>query len=354
MTRVLVSARVLDKQVGGNTRYARTIYSGLARHGVEHALGRPPLATGRARSAVYAGWEGVVWPLAPGRGVDVLHFPADTGAVVPGRVPIVSTVHGLATLHMEGVRSPRADRLWRARVSRLVEVSDEIITISNSSARDIDTIVPGAMSKITVIPHGIDHRTFTPIAGASDEAERARLDLDGPYFLYLGNIDPRKNVIELCRAAEQVFDRTGIPLLVSGAPAWESESIMQVVESTRGVRYLGRVSDEALVPLLRGALAFVFPSKYEGFGFPVAEAMACGTPVICSDRGSLGEVAGDAALLVQGLDADSIALEMLRLAEDEQLRAELRERGLVNVQRFVWETSIAEHARVLTRAAAAR
>lgn len=354
MTRVLVSARVIDKQVGGNTRYARTIYSGLARHGVEHRLGRPPLAVGRARSAVFAGWEGLVWPLAPGKGIDVVHYPADTGAVLRSRVPVVSTVHGLATLHMEGVRSPRADRLWRARVSRLVEVSDSIITISNSSARDIDTIVPGAMAKITVIPHGIDHGTFTPVPGPGDGAERARFEIDGPYFLYLGNLDPRKNVVELCRAAEEVFSRTGIPLLISGAPAWESASIMRVVESTRGVRYLGRVSDDALVPLIRGALAFVFPSKYEGFGFPVAEAMACGTPVICSDRGSLGEVAGDAALILPGLDAESIAHEMLRVVDDEQLRCDLRARGLENVERFVWEKSIAEHARVLKTTAAGR
>ena len=354
MTRVLVSARVLDKQVGGNTRYARTIYAGLSRFGVEHVLARPPLARGRARSAVYAGWEGVAWPLSPGKGIDVLHYPADTGAMIPARVPIVSTVHGLATLHMEGVRSRRSDQLWRARVSRLVEVSDSVITISNSSARDIDTIAPGSLSKITVIPHGIDHSTFTPVVGADDEAERARFDITGPYFLYLGNIDPRKNVVELCRAAEKVFAATGIPLLVSGAPAWESASIMQVVESTPGVRYLGRVSDSALVPLIRGALAFVFPSKYEGFGFPVAEAMACGTPVVCSDRGSLGEVAGDAALIVPGLDAVSIAGEMLRVAESESLREDLRARGLRNVQRFQWDRSIHEHARVLTEAASHR
>ncbi|MBO0982883.1 glycosyltransferase family 1 protein [Rathayibacter sp. SD072] len=351
MTTVLVSARVLDKQVGGNTRYARTVYGGLAEQGVSHVLARPPLEGGKARSAAYGLFEGLAMPLLKPSGIDVLHFPADTGPLVPGRLPIVGTIHGLATLHVADVRKKNSDRVWRARVGRLAAVATTIITVSESSARDIAVVAPEAAAKTVVIPHGIDHNTFNTRAGERDSVERAQLGVEGPYFLYMGNLDPRKNVIELCRAASKVFDETGVPLVVSGAPAWDSEAILRTVKGTRGVTYLGRVSDEALVPLLRGALAFCFPSTYEGFGFPVVEAMACGVPVICSDRGSLAEVAGDAALVLSAINADAIAAEMRRVVGDSGLRDDLRRRGIANAQRFQWSGSIAAHARVFEEAA---
>ncbi|MDF2991513.1 MAG: glycosyl transferase group 1 [Microbacterium sp.] len=352
MTNVLVSGRVLDAQVGGNTRYARKVYSGLGAHGVEHRVARPPIAAGKARSVAYALFEGWVWPTAPGKDVDVIHYPADTGAQIRGRAPIVSTVHGLATLHVDDVRSGLSDRLWRQRVERLVQVSAQVITVSHSSADDIVRLVPDSAKKIVPILHGIDHMKFNAVAGAEDAATRASVGADEPYFLYLGNLDPRKNVVELCRAAERVYRETGIPLLISGAPAWESAHILDVVKTTPGVRYLGRVPDEVLVPLIRGAFGFCFPSAYEGFGFPVIEAMACGAPVVCSDRGSLKEVAGESALIVADLSADSIAREMLRLVSDDSLRSQLRSAGLVNAQRFQWDDSIAQHARVFSEAAA--
>lgn len=351
MTRVLVSGRVLDRQVGGNTRYARTIYSGLPDHGVDHEIGRAPGAGSRLRSAAYAVWEGLVLPNSSPRGVDVIHYPADTGALVRGRLPVVSTIHGLATLHIDNVRKPAADKLWKTRVSRLAEVSDRIITVSESSARDIASVAPGASAKIVTIPHGIDHERFQPAPQSGDRSEREALGIEGEYFLYLGNLDPRKNIVELCRAAESVFRSTGVPLYVAGAPAWESDEILQAVRETSGVIYLGRVSEEAMLPLLRGATAFCFPSRYEGFGFPVVEAMACGTPVVCSDRGSLAEVAADAALVLEGLDSASIARSMLRVLSESGLAEDLRERGLKNAQRFQWDRSIAQHAAIFQEVA---
>ncbi|PPG52780.1 glycosyl transferase family 1 [Rathayibacter sp. AY1E9] len=351
MTTVLVSARILDRQVGGNTRYARTVYSGLAGHGVQHVLSRPPIEGGRARSAVYGAYEGLVLPRLRPSGIDVLHFPADTGPLVPSRLPIVGTIHGLATLHVDDVRSRSSDRLWRLRVARLAALSTTIITVSDSSARDIATVAPDAAGKIVTIPHGIDHDTFNTRSTDQDSVALDELGIDGPYFLYAGNLDPRKNIIELCRAASKVFDETGVPLLVSGAPAWESDAILEAVRGTRGVRYLGRVPDEALVPLLRGALAFCFPSTYEGFGFPVVEAMACGVPVICSDRGSLAEVAGGAALTLTDIGATAIADHMREIVADPSLRNDLRSRGLINARRFHWSDSIAAHARVFEEAA---
>ncbi|MCJ1694920.1 glycosyltransferase family 4 protein [Rathayibacter caricis] len=351
MTKVLVSGRVLDAQTGGNTRYARTVYEGLAGFGVEHRVARVSGARGAARSAAYAALEGVVWPLAPGRDIDVIHFPADTGAQLPSSRPIVSTVHGLATMHIDGVRKPSANRLWLQRVTRLIELSKTVITVSESSARDIAALVPAAASKIVPILHGIDHSVFNTAGAERDSEMLTAQGIEGEYFLYLGNLDPRKNIVELSRAASAVFDRTGIPLLISGAPAWESDDIIAAVKATRGVHYLGRVTDEVMIPLMREALAFCFPSRYEGFGLPVIEAMACGTPVICSDRGSLGEVAGGAALIVPELDAASIEARMMELVNDSGLRTELRALGLANARRFQWNESIAKHAEVFTGAA---
>ena len=101
-----------------------------------------------------------------------------------------------------------------------------------------------------------------------------------------------------------------------------------------------------MVPLIRGAMAFCFPSSYEGFGFPVIEAMACGTPVICSDRGSLKEVAGDAGLILDSLNSKAIAHAMIRVSRDDDLRSGMRSRGIENARRFQWEESIAAHADV--------
>lgn len=346
--RVLVSARVHDRQVGGNTRYVREVYKRLPVEGIEFTLARPkPGLRGTLRTLQYAAAESLIWPLVARGGVhSLIHYPADTGAVARARIPIVSTVHGLATLHMHGVRSATADTIWRSRVRALLSVSDAIVTVSKSSAEDIVAFFPAAADRIRIIPHGIDHARFNPLPCANEvwHGIEGRLNLPEKYFLYVGNLDPRKNVIELAKAASAVFGCTGIPLVVAGAPAWDSAAIQQAVETTRGVMYIGRVADEDLVPLMQHALAFVFPSLYEGFGFPVLEAMATGTPVICSNKGSLREVASDAALIVEDLSADGIAAAMLAIVDDTRLRTELGRKGIANASDYQWSRSAHLHA----------
>lgn len=344
--RVLVSARVFDRQVGGNTRYVRNVYERIADYGVKYRWARPSavLDKPKIRSAVYGGLESVLWPLVPPGKPTLVHYPADTGASIPSRTPVVSTIHGLATLHMTGVRSGPSDALWRSRVRRLARVSDQIITVSQSSADDIAFFEPRVADRLTVIHHGIDHDRFNRDA-AGDYAEiRNRLSIPEEYFLYAGNLDPRKNVVELTKAAQRVFEETGTPLVVSGAPAWESAESMHAIESTPGVIYVGRTSDSDLVALLQNTLAFCFPSLYEGFGFPVLEAMACGSPVICSDRGSLGEVARGASHMISKVDSSSIADAMLEVHEDTAARARLVQDGLEHVKKFQWSESAAKHA----------
>jgi glycosyltransferase involved in cell wall biosynthesis len=303
------------------------------------------------RSVSYAVYESAFWPLSGRRDVDVIHFPADTGAVIRGRKPIVSTIHGLATLHVDGVRSSRADLIWKTRVSRLAAASDYIITVSESSAHDIASFAPRSAGKIRVIPHGIDHSRFHANRDPKSDADLAGLSLPDRYFLYVGNLDPRKNVLALIEAARRVFESTGVPLVIAGAPAWDSGAILDAAKNTVGVQYVGRVSEEQLLPLMQNAFAFCFPSTYEGFGFPVLEAMASGTPVLCSDRGSLSEVAGDAALVLKDIGPDAIETGMRELAADESLRSDLSARGLANAARYSWEKSVAAHAEVFKGAA---
>jgi len=348
MTRVLISGRVFDKQVGGNTRYVRNVYGGIDKFGIEFDIARVPrsLDGGKFRSAAFAVAESVVWPRLGWRSVDVVHFPADTGSAVRSRRPVVGTIHGLATLHMENVRSTWADALWKARVRRLARTSDRIITVSHASADDIAFFEPSAAGRIEVIHHGIDHDKFHARVDESGAAQITGLGVPERFMLYAGNLDPRKNVIALTQAAQVVFRETGVPLVVSGARAWDSDDILRSVRETDGVIYVGRVSDEVLVSLMQRATAFCFPSHYEGFGFPVLEAMACGAPVICSDRGSLSEVVGDSALVITKRDAGAITQAMMRLVDDSEERQRLRTAGLANAARFRWDESSRRHAEV--------
>lgn len=353
---ILTSARVHDKQVGGNTRYVREVYARLTALGGETRFLRIPgvLDRNRLRSPAYAICESAVWPstLRPRSG-RVIHFPADTGGLLRSRVPVVGTIHGLATLHVPNVRSRGADRLWRFRVKGLARVADKIITVSDSSAEDIILFAPETNGRVEVIPHGIDHDLFnTRSLGSFSEENRQRLGVPAEYFLYAGNIEPRKNIPALVDAAERVFRSTGVPLVVSGAAAWDSDSIMAKIGASRSVIYVGRTDDDQLVSLMQNAVAFCFPSQYEGFGFPVLEAMACGTPVICSTRGSLKTVAANSALALDDISAASIEEAMMGVLHDADLRSRLISDGLKHVSAFTWESSATRHMEIFREVAA--
>lgn len=349
--RIAVSGRVVDKNVGGNTRYVRNLYARMERLGVtSHLLRAPKWAEhGRTRSATYAALESAVWPRLGARDCDLLHYPADTGAVVPGKLPVVSTIHGIASLHIAGSRNPVSSALWLARVRAMAARSDRIITVSESSARDIAKLFPRSRERIRVIYHGIDHDIFNTIRVSRPYLEGIRLPEE--YFLYVGNLDPRKNLIALATAADAVFESTGIPLVVGGAPAWEAEQILSRLRSSRGVVYVGRVPEAQLVPLMQNATAFCFPSLYEGFGFPVLEAMACGTPVICSNRGSLDEIATGHALVLKEPSSQEIAGAMMKVARDDSMRTDLRNLGLRRAATFTWERSAMLHLEVFKEVA---
>jgi len=261
--------------------------------------------------------------LALGRAIDradldLFHAPH---YVVPAtRVPVVVTIHDLIHLHVRH-RNPLALVYARTMLRRAVRKSRRVLTVSEAVQRDLIAELGCLPEQIVVAPNGIDAR-FTP------DGPRPRRP---PYFLYAGNDKPHKNVDTLLEAFAAVRrERSGTGLVLAGA-AFERFA------NRDGVERAGFVPDEELASLYRGALALVLPSDEEGFGLPAAEAMASGTAVITSRNPALVEVTGDAALHADGRDAAALAAAMLRIANDDALRAALGSLGIERARRFTWK-----------------
>jgi glycosyltransferase involved in cell wall biosynthesis len=284
---------------------------------------------------------------------DVLFVPAHVLPLVHPRSSVV-TVHDLGYLHYPRAH-PLLDRLYLDFSTRYnARAASRVIAVSQATKDDLVQhcgIEPG---KITVVYSGWDE-TKQPVEDkATIEKVKAGYGIRGDYVLYVGTLQPRKNLGRLLEAYATVrkqAKRGEAPCLVfAGRKGWLYEHITQQVERLgleTEVIFPGYVPQDDLPALLSGARLFVYPSLYEGFGLPVLEAMACGTPVLCSNVASLPEVAGDAALLVDPLDVKSIAEAMNRLLGDEGLRAQLVERGYRQVRRFSWDRCARETLAVL-------
>ncbi len=269
--------------------------------------------------------------------VDALFVPAH---VVPPVHPAatVVTIHDLGYLHEPGAHTALSRRYlhwstrWSARAAR------KIIAISEATKQDLVRFykVPG--EKVTVVYHGVDER-FRPAGG--DDVARVKRDLaiTGPFVLYVGTIQPRKNLVRLIQAFDVLAsDNPDLNLVMAGKMGWKTDEITQaaaLATHSDRIRVPGHVSDEDLPALYSAAAVFALPSLYEGFGMPVIEAMACGTPVLVSDRGSLPEVAGNAAVVIDPTDVGSI-VDGLRSLLDEATRPERIGLGRRNAAMFTW------------------
>jgi glycosyltransferase involved in cell wall biosynthesis len=273
---------------------------------------------------------------------------------------VVLTVHDLAFRRFPET-APLATRRWLQRLEGTLRRAAEVIVVSEATRRDLLELYPVDPARVTTIHHGIDTERYQPAPDADVARVRARLGLHGPYLLFLGGIEPRKNLPRLVRAfASGWAGAEGPALVIAGASVpWnpegrqEVEAVMRDIpgEASDRIHMAGYVAGRDKVALLSGADALVFPSLYEGFGFPVLEAMACGTPVLTSNVSSLPEVAGDAALFVDPSDETSIAEGIGRLIDDPALRDRLRVAGRQRVEQFTWEQCARQTAAVLHRAA---
>ncbi|MGN0665954.1 MAG: glycosyltransferase family 4 protein [Huintestinicola sp.] len=234
--------------------------------------------------------------------------------------------------------------MLRLTLSSSIRRADRIITISEFSKQQIMKHYDVPESRITVIPCAADRKRFYPMNLDSLPEETAlKYGIDAPYYLYLGNLEPRKNIVRLIEAYKLASDRQAdIPKLVlSGGKGWMYEEIFSKVNELRlenKVVFTGYVEDDDVPVLINGAKAFCFPSLYEGFGMPPLEAMSCGVPVIVSDCSSLPEVVGDCGIKVDPYSTESIADALIKILDDD-LASEQSLMGIEQADKFSWDKS---------------
>ncbi len=301
-------------------------------------------------------WEQTALPLALATlKADLIHglvnvLPLST------RRPGIVTVHDLSFVRMPE-RFPAAKRVYLTQLCRLsVHKAQRVIAVSKQTADDLCTFFDVSAQKIDVVYNGVGKR-FAPGDPAAVETFRRKRGLPERFLLTLGTLEPRKNLERLIdayaawRAHASTQDRD-IALVLAGGQGWFYEQIYRQVKTlnlTDVIHFPGYVPGEELPDWYRAALAFVYPSLFEGFGLPVLEAMACGTPVLCSRAPSLLEVAGNAALTFPAESTTDLTDAIRHIVNDNTLRSDLRQRGLVHSHDFTWARCAAETLDVYRR-----
>jgi glycosyltransferase involved in cell wall biosynthesis len=295
-------------------------------------------------------WEQFTLPgLCRGR---LLWSPGNTGPLSVSHQ--VVTIHDASTLDHPEWFSKKFALWYRFLLPRLARRARKVITVSEFSRRRIVETCGVAPDRVISIPNGIDPR-FSPASPETVKSFRAKHRLDRPYFLYLGSLEPRKNVGALLQA----WSRLGLKEseLVLGGAAGKVFRDRGFAELPPNTRLWGRVADEDLIPLLSGATGFVFPSLYEGFGFPALEAMACGCPALVSSATCLPEICGPAfdspagtgaALYFDPLDPEALAAAIRHLLDlDSASRDTLARHGRARAAQFTWDRAAAATWRTL-------
>ncbi len=277
------------------------------------------------------------------RDLDLLHGLA-FAAPVAAHCPTVITVHDLSFLRFPDAFRPfhRTYLTWATKAS--TRRARRIIAVSESTRQDVIAYCNVAPDKVVVIPNGVTE-VFTPAPETEVQAQAQRLGLPDRFILYLGTLEPRKNLVRLLDAYALLRRMRGHagdtpPLVLAGGKGWYYDEIMTRVGELGledVVIFPGYVPQEDLPWYYRAASLFVYPSMFEGFGLPVLEAMACGTPVITTTASSLPEVAGEAACLIEPTDIEGLAAAMNRRLDDPELIAAMRAAGIRQAARFSWD-----------------
>jgi glycosyltransferase involved in cell wall biosynthesis len=268
----------------------------------------------------------------------------------------VITVHDMAYHVYPECALPAMRRALSRYLPEHVERAHTVLADSEATKRDIIRILGTPAEKIAVVPLAVGP-SFRPILDVTKrEAVRHKYGLPESYILYVGTVEPRKNLPVLLNAFSRLARTPGFRhrLVVVGAAGWHANSVLKEIEHLQSqglLTYLGYVHDEDLPTVYSLADLFVFPSLYEGFGIPPLEAMACGVPVICSDSSSLPEVVGDAAILVAPRKGDDLFDAIGRVLDDRDVSEDLRIRGLSRVKQFSWSATAHTVARHLRNAA---
>jgi glycosyltransferase involved in cell wall biosynthesis len=367
--RIAIDARALLPPTTGIGTYTRGVAGALAAlPGIEVRLFSPrplPEAEDRDPRTVTADRHpfGMLWvqTTLPRRarewGADVL-LAALTIGPVRGDLPFVSVVHDL---------TPWTNPQWHRRRTlvgfvplweKTADRAARLICVSETTARELLHVYPETRERVRVVSNGVDPQ-FAPAADAAPLDETRRRHARGnPYILYLGTLEPRKNVAILVDACERLWSRrSDLPdLVLAGGAGWKTSDLFERIARSpfrERIHRPGYATRETARDLYQAAEVFVYPSLAEGFGLPILEAMACGVPVVASTTEALREVAGDAALFADPGDAAGFARAIARVLDDPAERARLRAAGLAQAAKFSWEACARATAAVLAEAAGA-
>jgi glycosyltransferase involved in cell wall biosynthesis len=294
--------------------------------------------------------------LARRLGAGVMHGTANTLPLLGTSMPAVVTLHDLA-IYRHPEFFPRGQAFsTRVLMPRSLRRAARVICPSTYTAHDARALFGVPPERLRIIPHGVEELFRQLPSPAALQAARDRYRLPGRYVLFVGTLQPRKNLETALKALAAARRQAPVALVVAGGRGWRDEaalSLIRALELEDAVRLLGYVPVSDLPALYGQAEAFLFPSRYEGFGLPVLEAMACRTPVIASSETSLPEVAGDAALLVPPGDEAGWASALEQVLHDPALRARLVAAGAARSRQFSWARSAAAHVAVYREAAGA-
>lgn len=342
----LHTGQLLQAVPGGIGRYVSHLLHALPEVGVEaapFAAGPAPtdlegyVDLGRPGGSVrYELWHRLRQPVIRVDG-DLVHAPS-LAVPPPGRRPLVVTVHDLVFLRQPEHLTPRGVAFHRRGLELARRHAAAIVVPSRFVAGDLAS-EGFAPERIHVAPHGVELGAAPSPELAADR--RARLGVRAPYLLFVGTIEPRKGVPDLLTAhAALRRSHPDLALVLAGRPGWGPPPMVD----RPGVTALGHTDDADLDALYRGAMAFVLPSRYEGFGMPVLEAMVRDCPVVTTDVASLPEVAGGAAELVSPGDVDELTSTLDALVVDEDRRRDMAEAGRRHAAAFTWQRSARAHA----------
>lgn len=267
-------------------------------------------------------------------------------------IPQLLIVHDISFAHFPKQVSWHQRLYYQWGTPRFLKKAQQILTVSEFSKQDILTKYPNpalktaskqiALSDKISVAHGAARSIFHPIHWAEKDAVKSHYAHGCEYFLFIGGIHPRKNLLNLLKAFSlfKKWQKSNMKLLVAGRLAWQYEDLIEKLKSYKyreDVVMLNYLSDQELAKVTASAYALVYPSFFEGFGLPILEAMQSGTPVICSNTSSMPEAAGEAALFANPQDPDAIAKHMLAIYKDESLRDELIQKGKAHAKTYDWD-----------------
>jgi glycosyltransferase involved in cell wall biosynthesis len=284
-------------------------------------------------------WKTINWPPYDwfAGAADVYHFPNFIRPPLTKGKSVV-TIHDIAFIRYPQTLEPRNLAYLTAQIKQTVQNSDRIIAVSEFTAREIHELLDVPRDRITAVHEGLPDGFVRPAKPFVEEA-RLSLRLQRPYLLMVGTMEPRKNMAFLVEVFEKLAGFDG-DLVIAGMYGWKYEPILKkIIHSplAKRIRHLEYVDERLLPALYAGAELFVFPSLYEGFGFPPLEAMSCGTPVVSSTGGSLPEVLGEAAEFVPEYNSDAWAAKIQKLLTDKARKTELILRGAELVKKYSWD-----------------